>query len=86
MKHRTSLVLMAVHATAFLLLFAGKIAPGAGGNFVTAIGLVLELPGWFIGAQIMKLPLGGTLLFTFFFNAALYYTGGLILDLGSRRT
>lgn len=79
-------MLMVVHAIAFVLLFAGKLAPGSAGNFVTAVGLVVEFPGWFIGWQILKFGIGATLLFAFFFNAALYYAGGLLLDAGSRNS
>ncbi|MEK7467595.1 MAG: hypothetical protein AAB074_09300 [Planctomycetota bacterium] len=81
---KTPAILMIVHAIAFLLLFVAQVVPGPVANVIVAVGLVVEFPGWFIGFKICKTALPA-LAFTFFFNAILYYSGGLLIDLGTRR-
>lgn len=87
MKHPTLKILLIVHCAAFVMLFAGKILPGMAGNFFVAIGMAVEIPGWYIGAKLFGLDAqAATLAFAFFFNAALYASGGLVIDSATRKT
>lgn len=81
---KTPIVLMVVHVIAFTLMLLGHVAPGPVMNGIVAIGLTVEFPGWFLAAQFLHSAVAA-LVFTFFFNAGLYYTGGLLIDLGTRR-
>ena len=81
---KTPAILMIVHAAAFLLLFVGQVAPGPVSNAIVAVGLVIEFPGWFVGFKVCRSAIAA-LAFTFFFNAIMYYTGGLVIDRGTRR-
>lgn len=80
---KTPVILLIVHVVAFGLLFVGKIVPGAFSNAIVAVGLTVEFPGWYLGFQICKTAVPA-IAFTFFFNAILYYTGGMVIDRGTR--
>lgn len=80
---KTPVILLLVHVAAYLLMFVGKLVPGSFSNAIVAVGLTVEFPGWFLGFYFLKSALAA-LAFTFFFNAFLYYAGGLLIDMGTR--
>ncbi len=80
---KTPVILLIVHVVAFGLLFVGKLFPGNFTNAIVAVGLAVEFPGWYLGAQICKTAVPA-IAFAFFFNAILYYTGGMVIDRGTR--
>ena len=87
MKSATVRILLLIHVLAFALLFAGKLAPGAAGNVVVSLGLVVEFPGWFIGTILFRHSGQAAVLgFTFVANALLYFAGGLMVDSATGHT
>lgn len=82
MKSRTPWILLAAHLAAFTLMMAGQVAEGTVANFLVAIGLVVEFPGWRVAWAICRTT-GSQLVFAFCFNAAMYYTAGLVIDRAS---
>jgi hypothetical protein len=81
---KTPAILMIVHTVAFVLLFVGQIAPGPVSNAIVAVGLVVEFPGWFLGFKMCHSAVAA-LAVTFFANAIIYFTGGLVIEAGTKR-
>jgi hypothetical protein len=80
---KTPVALLLVHCVAFLMLLAGKLAPGDVGNAVVAVGLCVEFPGWRLGLALTR-STGAMLAVAFVFNAVLYWSGGMVIDRATR--
>lgn len=81
---KTPYVLLGIHFFAFLLMMLGHVAPSVFMNAVVAVGLTVEFPGFWIAGQICHSAIPA-LAFTFFFNATMYYLGGILIDKGTKQ-